>query len=625
MVNNVVSELQNARVMNKEAALKMKLEGTLAEAVAFIERNQITDVGMWQKCVQVFREHIDGDTIWKYTWRSEFWGKMMRGAAMVVKYTQDDGMYRILEASVRDILTTADEQGRISGYSLEQEFTRWDLWGRKYVMLGMMYFMEICRDEALNAEMLAAMRRHADYIVAHVGGENGPDIRTCSKHWEGMNSCSILEPMVRLYRLTGDKKYLDFAEYIISTGFIQSANLVELAYADEVTPHEYPVVKAYEMMSCFEGLLQYYYVTGVEKYKTALLNFGRRIMEGEISIIGCSGCTHELFDHTAVRQTQTDYEGIVQETCVTVTWMKFAMAMLELSGDVAYADHIEQSYYNAYIGAFNTHRVARIESSKEGLPQVLPFDSYSPLVSNLRGRKVGGYNIFTDKTYYGCCACIGAAGAGTFPQVALMKNEKGLVFNLYEQGTIEALTPAGKALSVQMDTAYPYDGKIKLTLTLEAPECFDLTFRVPAWCEGATLTAKGKTDSVAAGYATVSAEWQSGDVIELNLPMAMKRVLPPEGAVNADVFAAYTYGPLVMAADKRITDPDAVLDIAVDEKGYAASKAVYCPEIRDAHLCLEVALTSGEKVRLIDYASAGKTWTEESRCAAWLYRKPLAE
>ena len=49
MVNNVVSELQNARVLNKEAALKMKLEGTLAEAVTFIERNQITDVGLWQK------------------------------------------------------------------------------------------------------------------------------------------------------------------------------------------------------------------------------------------------------------------------------------------------------------------------------------------------------------------------------------------------------------------------------------------------------------------------------------------------------------------------------------------------------------------------------------------------
>jgi hypothetical protein len=99
-------------------------------------------------------------------------------------------------------------------------------------------------------------------------------------------------------------------------------------------------------------------------------------------------------------------------------------------------------------------------------------------------------------------------------------------------------------------------------------------------------------------------------------------VLPPADAVNAELVAAYTYGPLVMAADKRITDPDAVLDIAVDEKGYAATKVLdYCPEIRDAQLCLEVALTDGSKVRLIDYASAGKTWSEESRVGAWLYRR----
>jgi DUF1680 family protein len=545
---------------------------------------------------------------------------MMRGASMVVKYTGDESMYLILESAVRDMLTAEDELGRISGYAVEDEFTRWDLWGRKYVLLGMLYFMEICRDEALTAAMTASMRRQADYIIAHVG-EGKLDIRTCSKHWEGLNSCSILEPMVKLYRLTGEKRYLEFAEYIISTGFIQSANIIELAFADEVTPHEYPVVKAYEMMSCFEGLLQYYYVTGVEKYKTALLNFGRRIMEGEISIIGCSGCTHELFDHTAVRQTQTDYAGIVQETCVTVTWMKFAMAMLELSGDVAYADYIERSYYNAYLGAFNTQRVPVRYKNKQGFPQVLPFDSYSPLVSDTRGRQVGGYNIFDDESFYGCCACIGAAGAGVIPQIALMRGADGLTLNFYEKGTVQAVTPAGRPLTLEMDTAYPYDGAVRVKLTLEQSERFALSLRVPYWCEDATLTLRGESRAVSAGYVTAIEEWQSGDELILHLPMRVKRVLPPKGAVNEEIFAAYTYGPLVLAADKRITDPDAVLNVLCDARGYAVSAPVACPEIREAALCLEVALESGERVRLINYGSAGKTWTEESRCAAWLYRK----
>jgi DUF1680 family protein len=172
-----------------------------------------------------------------------------------------------------------------------------------------------------------------------------------------------------------------------------------------------------------------------------------------------------------------------------------------------------------------------------------------------------------------------------------------------------------------MDTAYPYDGAIRVKLTLEQSERFALSLRVPYWCEDATLTLRGEGRAVSAGYVTAIEEWQSGDELILHLPMRVKRVLPPKGAVNEEIFAAYTYGPLVLAADKRITDPDAVLNVLCDARGYAVSAPAACPEIREAALCLEVPLESGERVRLINYGSAGKTWTEESRCAAWLYRK----
>lgn len=620
MVNNLIKELDGSRAMYRDGDIRMKFEGSLADTVRFIEGNQICEVGNWKKFVNIFREQTDGTgSVW-VSWRSEFWGKMMRGASMIVDYTKNDGMYKILENSVRDMLSAEDELGRLSGYSADVEFTKWDLWGRKYVMLGMMYFMEICRSEELNAQMIATMRRQADYIIDRIG-PGKLDIRTCAKHWEGLNSCSILEPMVRLYRLTGERKYFDFAEYIISTGFIQSANLVELAYADEVAPHEYPVVKAYEMMSCFEGLLQFYCITGIEKYKTAVLNFGRRIVSGELSIIGCSGCTHELFDHTAVRQTQTDWDGIVQETCVTVTWMKLAQALLELSGDVAFADCIEQSYYNAYVGSFNTHRNPFTNPQQDDVPQVLPFDSYSPLVSDTRGRKVGGYGIFPDGTFYGCCACIGAAGGGIIPRFALMRAEHGVTLNYYEKGIIKTSTPTGGELAIAMDTAYPYDGRVNIALELSAPESFDLTLRIPAWCDGASVTVGGETVSLNSGYATFTREWRNGDVIELVLPMVIKRVLPPHGAANEDIFAAYRRGPIVLAADKRVVDPDAVLDVKCDENGVVEETFAYCPEVPEHKICRQVELTDGSKIRLVDYASAGKTWTEESRTAAWLRRR----
>ncbi len=626
MVNKVVNEIDNARIMRKDPEIVSKYYGWLKEAVQFIESNQICEVGLWKKFVQLFREQKDYENgIWYTSWRGEFWGKMMRGASMVLAYTKDEDMYKILENSVEDILTAEDQYGRISGYPVSREFQWWDIWERKYVMLGMMYFMEISKNQELNEKLIASLRRQADYIIDRIG-VGKLDIRDCSGHNEGHNSCSILEPIVRLYRLTGEKRYLDFAEYIVSTGFIKSANLVELAYADEIAIHEYPVTKAYEMMSCFEGLLQYYYVTGIEKYKTAVINFGRKIVENEISIIGGSGCTHELYDHTAVKQTQTDYKGVVHETCVTVTWMKLAASLLELTGDVMYADCIEQSFYNAYLGAFNTRRIPILSKCNiEAVPQVLPFDSYSPLTADIRGRNVAGFNNFDDLTFYGCCVSIGAAGAGVIPEIAVMRTKRGFVLNYYEQGIASAKTPLGNDISLTVNTAYPCSGRVEIKLGLSADESFELLLRMPAWCRETSICVNGVIKQVKQGYTHIERVWHDGDVIVIDMYMAIDRILPPAGALNEDAFAGYRFGPVILAADKRISDPDAVIDVVCDDTGLVKGTPVQCHEIPEYKMCFEVPLESGEMVRLINYSSAGKTWSEESRCAAWLRRKSLEQ
>lgn len=617
MISNRISEIENARKYWQDSSMRVRLGGVFADAVRFLERNQICEVDLWKKIVEVYRTKTDSND---NLWRCEYWGKMMRGASMIVKYTQDDGMYRILEDAVRDILTVQDEYGRISTYTIEKELWAWDMWGRKYILLGMQYFLEICRDEELAKTLVESMCRQADYILDHVGlGEGKIEICKASKHWEGLNSCSILEPMVRLYRLTGEKKYLDFGSYIISTGFIESADLIELAYEDKVSPYQYPVVKAYEMMSCFEGLIQYYYVTGIEKYKIAALNFGKKIMETEISIIGCSGCTHELFDHTAVKQTQTDYDGVVQETCVGVTWMKLAAALLQLSGDATYADHIEHTFFNNYLGSMNTYRNPNVMKDWD-VPTVLPFDSYSPLTPDRRGKKVGGYCPLPAGTFYGCCACIGAAGAGVIPQMAFLRNEEGIFFNFYARGSFETKTPNEKSLYLKMETAYPRDGRITVTVSLEEEERFGISFRIPAWCKMAKIDVNGESVEIAKGYTTVERIWRAGDVIELELSMAVEQILPPDGAVNQDLFAAYHYGAMTLAADRRITDPTRAIAPKFREDGTVVAKKSCCPEIPEAILCFEIECEGRDSVRLVDYSSAGKTWNEDSLCAAWLYR-----
>lgn len=118
-----------------------------------------------------------------------------------------------------DLLSAQDEEGRISTYSKAAEFQGWDLWCRKYVLLGLLHFEEICRDETQKERILEAAGRHLDAIIAHIGPEKGKKkITETSDHWGGINSSSILEPVVRLYQKDPKPQYLKFAEYIVETG-----------------------------------------------------------------------------------------------------------------------------------------------------------------------------------------------------------------------------------------------------------------------------------------------------------------------------------------------------------------------------------------------------------------------
>lgn len=106
----------------------------------------------------------------------------------------------MLESTVKDMFTVAESDGRVSTYERANEFQGWDIWCRKYVLLGMLYFYNICRSEALKKEILHFCVRHTDYIINHIG-EDKLDITNASSSWFGINSSSFLEPVVWLYKI----------------------------------------------------------------------------------------------------------------------------------------------------------------------------------------------------------------------------------------------------------------------------------------------------------------------------------------------------------------------------------------------------------------------------------------
>lgn len=636
------------RAEGMKAAGICSFGGWMEESVHFVEEMQLLRKDLWQRFVQQFKEDADMEDA---GWRGEYWGKQMRGACFVYQYSRNPQLYQILEETVRDMMSAQDAWGRISTYSVEKEFDGWDLWSRKYVLLGMEYFLDICQDSQLEKEIIENMCRQVDYLIEKLGkAEDGKIVITkATRHWRGLNSSSILEPIVKLYRLTKEKKYFDFASYIVSCGGTDVVNIFDLAYEDQLYPYQYPVTKAYEMTSCFEGLLEYYYETGEERYKTAIINFANKILESDFTVIGSCGCTHELFDHSTVRQANTNMGVIMQETCVTVTMMKFFYRLHLLTGDSKYIDAFETSLYNAYLGAFNTDQVIEPTIQKEHPDwkiEPLPFDSYSPLTAGTRGNGIGGLKVMSDQHYYGCCACIGSAGLGLVPMAALVRQESRMLMNLYLDGQIETKTPEGKDLTLVTETEYPVQGMIRIYLQMEGREEFGIFLRIPEWSKKTTVTVNGEKIPVTAGYTEVFRNWKKGDCIELSLDLRTQILRPiPYGhqvLMNHVVWGANYMIPTYDEEDPKAKDHVALrrgpLMLAQENRlGYCVDDSIAPPKENEGYaevsfaaepiapyknwLEMEVELTDGKKIHVTDYASAGKRWTEESKMAVWMLTK----
>ena len=603
---------------------KKSFSGLANDTALFLQKEHLCDDALWKKFVDVFRTKPDSEN---GGWRGEFWGKMMRGAALVYEYTRDEALYRVLTDSVRDLLTVAEEDGRVSSYERGNDLFGWDVWGRKYVLLGCEYYLDICKDEDFKKEIAVFCVRMTDDIMSQVG-EDKTRITDTSIMWYGLNSASLLEPIVNLYRLTGEKRFLDFASYIVNEGGTKGINVIEKALENRLFPYAYGVSKAYELTSFFEGLLEYYKATGIEKYKIAVLNYAYALLASEMSVVGGCGITHELFDHTKNRQT-VDSMGAKQETCVTVTLMKFFSRLLDLTGDTRFADAVETSFYNAYLGAVNTEGkespfVKEFFSGREFVPTKLPFDSYSPLTAAKRGIQTGGLQLLTDKSYYGCCACIAAAGVGVFLKEAVKVEKDTVTVNFYEKGCVNFAID-DVPVTLETDTEYPIDGKIALRVRAEHPVRFTLKLRVPAFAGDGGYAVYDKEFSderidLCFDMSTVlhfPEAWEE-DTIYTDTSQCINNnfVLLPEKVYSNESerkYVAVTKGPITLAADARMGR--AAGDVFPIPKDGALCE----PEIKAGIPCLLKMRFEDEKGKafyLVDYASAGKDW--ESEIAAWL-------
>lgn len=530
-------------------------------------------------------------------WRGEFWGKWFTSAALAYRYDGDPKLRAILDEAVKGLLATQTPDGGLTTYKAANEFSNWDTWGRKYTLLGLLAYHDLTGE----VKALDAARRHADRVLSFFGPGKA-DIAT-NGWWTGMAASSILEPMVLLHRRTGERRYLDFAEYIVrSWEGPKGPDLVRKSLADIAVSRMFPgpdpkqkgymsggASKSYEMMSCYEGLVELHRVTGKPAYLEAARKVFANIRDTEITIIG-SGSSWERWCNGRARQAEPLTEWM--ETCVTVTWMKFATQLLRLTGDPLYADEIERSAFNSLLatqkddGTWWSHFSA-LEGQREPAPEHC-------------------------KMHQNCCVASGPRGLNLLPALAVMGGKDGPVVNFYEPATVKF-----KEAQLDIKSDYPRGNVVDIAVRPPAAKEFTLSLRIPAWSRATKLEVNGKavSDIKSGSYARLARNWRTGDRVRLTLDFTVRCEKDPGGSGRV----AITRGPVVFALDKRVTKPAASSGVIVaDASGAVKATAVKTKSVR---MALDVPFDVGGKkamLRFCDYASSGHTWKEDSTLRVWL-------
>ena len=495
----------------------VRLKGYLGERLdAMIERHVCsTDVDY---ITAPFMEKTET----KGWWQTEFWGKWIHSAVPYLGYCGSEKLHTAIDRGIDRMLASQEPNGYIGNYPDELRCGEgWDVWGMKYTLMGLIHYYDMMRRAGTSrptdvvgadlraARALEACKRLCDYLIAEIGpnGKRGRELWQTG-NWSGYASSSILEPVVWLYRRTGEKKYLDFATYIVKgmTEPESGPRLLDLALkgvsvADRNGYGNKPETdggyvakhnrwKAYEMMSCYQGVLDYVEVARrMEKGECkelddlflAAVKTAEDIVKEEINLAG--GCaSSEAWFHGARKQHLPCRH--LQETCVTTTWMRFCEKLLSVTDDPKWADEIERTFYNAYLGAM------KADGSE--------FESYTPLTGS---RWHGMHHCFM---HTDCCTANGPRGFLCFLREFFRKSNGTATFNFYASALVDGF---------DMYSLYPRTDYVRIVS--HTTGSLNLRLRIPAWSAKTEVKLNGKVlGGVTAGtYFTIENDWRLGDIV----------------------------------------------------------------------------------------------------------------
>jgi DUF1680 family protein len=356
--------------------------------------------------------------------------------------------------------------------------------------------------------------------------------------------------LAKLYRVTGQEKYLLLAKFMLDErgpkpGEKTNPRGLEYNQAQQrVIEQTEPVGHAVRATYMYSGMADVAAMTGDASYIKAIDTIWENTVKYKLYLtggIGASGAGEAFGSHYEL-PNMTAYN----ETCASVGLDLWNHRLFLLHGDAKYIDVMERTLYNGLISGV----------SLDGKTFFYP----NPLES------VGQH---ARQEWFGVACCPGnlTRFLASVPGYVYATRGDTLYVNLFAGGTADVDLPGG-TIKMAQDTRYPWDGAVKITVSPARARQFGMNVRIPGWARNepvpsdlyrfmdapatpVTVKVNGRPVPITLdkGYAMISRTWRPGDVVDVNLPMPVRRVVANDQVQADRKRVALQRGPIVYAAE----------------------------------------------------------------------------
>ncbi|HEX8228614.1 MAG TPA: glycoside hydrolase family 127 protein [Chloroflexia bacterium] len=603
---------------------KSRIETNRAISIpfAFEQCEQTGRIDNFRRAAEVLKNSPGADrTPPALVWDDSDVFKVIEGAAYTLSSHPDPALEAYLDGLIELIAAAQEPDGYLyTARTINPEntpdfagSTRWEFErqsSHELYNLGHLYEAAVAHLHATGKrDLLDVALKSADLLDRTFG----PDKESI---WPGHEVTEMA--LVKLYRVTGEERYLVLAKFLLD----ERGRDEHEGSGREYNQSHAPVVEQSEAVGhavratyLYAGMAEVAAATVGTGYIEALDRIWEDVVGRKLYITGGIGATAqgEAFGPAYDLPNLTAYS----ETCAAIGNVFWSHRLFLLHADARYIDVLERTLYNALLSGISLDGTA--------------FFYENPLASDGTHQR----SLWFDCA---CCPSNVARFLPALPGYVYARQDDTIYVNLFVAGTAVIELGPGRVVKLEQETRYPWDGKVRLTVSPDVAGPFAIKVRIPGWArnevvpsdlyrfvdgieETATLTVNGEPIDlqVDRGYATLMRVWQPGDVIELDLPMPLRRVVAHERVEANRGRVALQRGPLVYCAEWPDNHGGAVRDLLLPDGGTFATEWV--PDLLNGVVVLKGRALRQTKGEGGEAASAEQDFTAIPYYA-WAHRGP---